>query len=481
MREEVCFATAAELAGKIRARELSPVEVVDAFLGRVERRNPEINAYVTVIGDRARAEAVEAERALFSGSFSPGPLHGVPVAIKDLSDHKAGVRSTYGSVPLASYVPGRTVLYVERLESAGAIVLGKTNTSEFGIKGTTDNLLFGPTGTPFAPGKNAGGSSGGSAAAVADGLAALAQGTDGGGSVRIPASFCGVYGLKGTFGRVPVAARPDAFGWHTPFIDVGPLARTVEDAAIMLGVMAGPHPRDPHALPGTGGDFPGAAGRGIEGLRIAYSPGLGGFPVQNEVLRIVGDAARAFEEVGAKVEEVDLDLGHDHRELSAVWVRQIAVRLAASAEGLRRAGVVDLLGEPTESLTPEFARMLELGRSMGALEYKLDDVARTGVLDALEDLFTRYDLLLSPTLSVPPFDNATDGNTSGPASVNGVGVDPLIGWCLTHPINFTGHPAASVPAGLTRGGLPVGMQIVGRRFADETVISASAAFERARP
>ena len=214
--EEICFTGAAELAEKVRGRELSPVEVVDAFLARIEERNRETNAYVTVIGDEARAAAREAERAVYSGR-SLGPLHGVPVAIKDLSDYKAGVRSTYGSVPLASYVPDRTALTVGRLEAAGAVVLGKTNTSEFGIKGATDNLLFGPTSTPFAPGKNAGGSSGGSAAAVADGLAALAQGTDGGGSVRIPASFCGVYGIKATFGRVPVAARPDAFGWHTPF------------------------------------------------------------------------------------------------------------------------------------------------------------------------------------------------------------------------------------------------------------------------
>jgi len=480
MQEEICFLTAAELTESIRTRELSPVEVIDAFLARVEDRNPEINAYVTVIGEKACTEAEKAERSLLSGECS-GPLHGVPVAIKDLSDHKAGVRSTYGSVPLASYVPDRTSIYVERLEAAGAIVLGKTNTSEFGVKGTTDNLLFGPTSTPFAPGKNAGGSSGGSAAAVADGLAALAQGTDGGGSVRIPASCCGVYGIKGTFGRVPVVARPDAFSWHTPFIDVGPLARTVEDAAHMLRAMSGPHLRDPHALPEDGADYLGAAQRPIDGIRIAYSPDLGSFPVDGEVIAVVNEAARAFEEVGARVEEVDLDLGRDQRELSAVWVREIAVRNAAAAESLRRSGVVDLFGEHKEELTPEFVRMLELGRATSAVEYKLDDVARSDVLDALEDLFGRYDVLLSPTLSVPPFDNARGGNTSGPTSVNGEEVDPLIGWCLTYPINFTGHPAASVPAGFTEDGLPVGMQVVGRRFADETVIAASAAFERARP
>lgn len=480
MHEEVCFIPAAELTRKIRGREFSPVEVVDAFLARIEERNPEINAYVTLLGDGAREAASAAERALYLGG-ELGPLHGVPVAIKDLSDHKAGVRSTYGSKPLAAYVPDRSVPYVERLEAAGAIILGKTNTPEFGIKGATDNLLFGPTRNPFDLEKNAGGSSGGSAAAVADGLAAVAQGTDGGGSVRIPASFCGVYGLKTTFGRVPVAARPDAFGWHTPFIDVGPLARTVEDAAIMLGVMAGSHPRDPHALPGGGPDYRAALRHPVEGLRIAYSPDLGCFPVEEEILSVVGEAALSLAEAGAKVEEVEIDLGYPQRELSSVWVREIAVRCAASAANFKAAGVSDLAGEQRGDLTPEFAALLDLGSGMRAVDYKLDDVVRTGILDAFEDLFERYDLLVSPTLAVPPFENADDGNTTGPTRVNGEMVDPLIGWCLTYPANFTGHPAASVPAGFTRDGLPVGMQLVGRRFDEATVIAVSATLERTRP
>ncbi len=480
MYEEVCFIPAAELARKIRGRELSPVEVVGAFLARIEERNPEINAYVTLLGDEACEAASAAERAVYlEGEL--GPLHGVPVAIKDLSDYKAGVRSTYGSKPLAAYVPDTSVPYAERLEAAGAIILGKTNTPEFGIKGATDNLLFGPTRNPFDPGKNAGGSSGGSAAAVADGLAAVAQGTDGGGSVRISASFCGVYGLKATFGRIPVATRPDAFGWHTPFIDVGPLARTVEDAALMLGVMSGPHPRDPHALPGGGPDYLAALRHPIEGLRVAYSPDLGGFPVEEEVLSVVGEAAWAFKEAGAKVEEVVLDLGHTQRELSSVWVREIAVRCAASAANLKAAGVTDLAGAQREELTSEFADLLDLGSGMKAVDYKLDDVVRTGVLDAFEDLFERYDLLVSPTLAVPPFENAGDGNTTGPTRVNGEVVDPLIGWCLTYPANFTGYPAASVPAGFTRDGLPVGIQLVGRRFDEATVLAVSAAIERTRP
>jgi Asp-tRNA(Asn)/Glu-tRNA(Gln) amidotransferase A subunit family amidase len=478
--EELCFTPATELAARIRRRDLSPVEVVNAFLERIEERNGRLNAYVTVLGEEAREAAREAERALGSGE-ALGALHGVPVAIKDLFDYKIGVRNTYGLKPMANYVPNRHATYVERLERAGAIVLGKTNTPEFGHRGITDNLLFGPTSTPFAPGKNAGGSSGGSAAAVADGLAPIAQGSDGGGSIRIPASFCGVYGFKATFGRVASATRPDAFLSHTPFTNSGPLSRTVEDAALMLSVMAGPHPRDPFSVPDDGTDYPAVTRRSVSGLKIAYSANLDIFPVEERVLSVVGEAVRAFEETGARVEEASMGLKHDQRELSSTWMREVGVRYAEITAHFRKEGVVDLLGEHREDLTPQLVNLLESGQQMSALDYRLDDVTRTEVFDAIQDLFEHYDLLLTPTLAVPPFDNADDGNTVGPSEVNGEEVDPLLGWCLTYPFNFTGHPAASVPAGFTDEGLPIGMQIVGRRFADDTVLAASAAFERLRP
>jgi Asp-tRNA(Asn)/Glu-tRNA(Gln) amidotransferase A subunit family amidase len=480
MSEELCFTPATELASRIRRRDLSPVEVVDAFLERIEERNGRLNAYVTVLGEEAREAAREAERALGSGE-ALGALHGVPVAIKDLFDYKIGVRHTYGLKPMANYVPNRNATYVERLERAGAIVLGKTNTPEFGHKAITDNLLFGPTSTPFAPGKNAGGSSGGSAAAVADGLAPIAQGSDGGGSIRIPASFCGIYGFKATFGRVASATRPDAFLSHTPFTNSGPLSRTVEDAALMLSVMTGPNPRDPFSVPDDGTDYLAATRRSVSGLKIAYSTNLDIFPVEERVLSVVGEAVRAFEETGAHVEEASMGLKHDQRELSGTWMREVGVRYAEITANFKKEGVVDLLGEHREDLTPQLIDLLETGQKMSALDYRLDDVTRTEVFDAIQDLFEHYDLLLTPTLAVPPFDNADDGNTVGPSQVNGEEVDPLLGWCLTYPFNFTGHPAASVPAGFTDEGLPIGMQIVGRRFADDTVLAASAAFERLRP
>ena len=480
MSEELCFMPATEIAAKIRRRDLSPVEVVEAFLERIEDRNGQINAYVTILDEEAREKAREAERAVVSGR-SLGPLHGVPVAIKDLFDFKAGIRNTFGSKPLADFVPEVSTTYVERLETAGAIVLGKTNTPEFGHKGATDNLLFGPTSTPFAPGKNAGGSSGGSAAVVADGLAAIAQGTDAGGSIRIPASFCGVYGLKASFGRVAAAARPDAFVNHTPFGHSGPLSRTVEDAALMVGVMAGPHPRDPFSLPNDGTDYLAATRQPIEGFKVAYSPDFGIFPVDQRIEKIVGEAVRTFESAGARVEEASVEIKHSQRELSELWLRQFGVRAVEFVVNLKDRGVVDLLGEHRDELTPQLVELVESAQGMSAVEYKLDDITRTEVFDAVQDVFDEYDLLVTPTLAVPPFDNAGDGNTVGPSEVNGEEVNPLLGWCLTYLINFTGHPAASIPAGFTEDGLPIGMQVVGRRFADEAVLAASAAFERIKP
>jgi Asp-tRNA(Asn)/Glu-tRNA(Gln) amidotransferase A subunit family amidase len=475
---KLCFLPATELAARIRRREVSPVEVVDAYLRRIEQRNPLINAYTLVLADEARSAACAAERAVASGG-PVGPLHGVPVAIKDLDD-VAGVQTSMGSLAIRNRIPKRSAVVVERLLAAGAIILGKTNTPEFGHKGITDNLRFGPTHTPWAIGYNAGGSSGGSAAAVADGLAALAQGTDGGGSVRIPASFSGVVGFKASFGRIPSVTRPDAFLWGHPFVHIGPLARTVADAALMTTVMAGPHTRDPLCLPYEGADYCASVGRPTDALKVAYSPRLGNFPVDSRVAAVIKSAAATIAAHGMNVDEVELALKPHHGELAALWVRTISVHYGAIAEHLKTEGL-DLLGEHADELTPDFRAMLETAGRVSAVEHALDDLLRTQVYDALEDVLDRYDVIISPTLAVPPVLNGSGGNTRGPLQINGEAVDPLIGWCMTYPINFTGHPAISVPAGLTSDGLPVGLQIVGRRHADETVLAVAAAFERMQP
>jgi amidase/aspartyl-tRNA(Asn)/glutamyl-tRNA(Gln) amidotransferase subunit A len=475
---QLCFLPATELAARIRRRDLSPVEVTEAYLRRVEARNPVVNAYTLVLGDQAMDAARAAEKAVMAGG-PLGALHGVPVGIKDLDD-VAGVPTSMASRAVHNRVPKTSAAAVERLLDAGAIVLGKTNTPEFGHKGITDNLRFGPTSTPWAIGYNSGGSSGGSAAAVADGMAALAQGTDGGGSVRIPASFSGTVGFKPSFGRIPSATRPDAFLWGHPLVHIGPLARTVADAALMTKIMAGPHSRDPLSLPNDGADYVGAAGGPTRKLRVAYSPRLGNFPVDPQVAAVVADAVGVMRRHGIEVVEVELDFKADHKELAALWVRTISIHYAAIAVYWKQEGI-DLMGEHAAALSPHFLAMLEAAYKVSAVNHALDDLLRTGVHDGLEDVFETHDLIVSPTLAVPPVKNATDGNTIGPTSINGEAVDPLIGWCMTYPINYTGHPAISVPAGLTAQGLPVGLQIIGRRHADESVLAMAAQFERLQP
>jgi amidase/aspartyl-tRNA(Asn)/glutamyl-tRNA(Gln) amidotransferase subunit A len=474
----LCFLPATELAARIRRRDLSPVEVVEVYLRRIEARNPVVNAYTLVLADQAMEAARAAEAAVMSGQ-PLGPLHGVPVGIKDLDDVE-GVPTSMGSRAVHDRVPKASAAAVERLLAAGAIVLGKTNTPEFGHKGITDNLRFGPTSTPWAIGYNSGGSSGGSAAAVADGMAALAQGTDGGGSVRIPAAFSGTVGFKPSFGRIPSVTRPDGFLWGHPLVHIGPLARTVADAALMTSVMSGPHPRDPLTLPDDGVDYVAGAAGWARPFRIAYSPRFGNFPVDARVAAVVRSAVEALRARGAEIDEVELDFRADHDTLAHLWVRIISVHYAAIAYHWKQGGI-DLLGEHAEVLTPQFRDMLEGAQQISAVDHAVDDVLRSGVFDGLQDVFDRYDLILAPTLAVPPVKNATDGNTIGPVEINGEKVEPLIGWCMTYPINFTGHPAISVPAGLTPEGLPVGLQIIGRRHADETVLAMASRFEQVQP
>ena len=478
MTDELAYTTATELAARIRRRDLSPVEVLEAVIARIEARNPSLNALVFTAFDEARDRARQAEQALTSGE-EIGPLHGVPTALKDLFDFKPGWPATFGGVrALRDFsVPARCT-YAERMEAAGAVLVGKTNSPVMGFRGTCDNYLFGPSRNPFDTTKNTGGSSGGSAAAVADGLLPLAEGTDGGGSIRIPAAWCGLYGYKASYGRVPQISRPNAFGSLNPFLFEGALTRTVDDAALALDALAGYDDRDPFALddPTT---FAGATRRSIRGWRIAYSPDLGGFPVDRRVAAVVQQAVRAFEEAGAAVEEVDLRFDHDQRELSDLWCRLIAPLNIEGLEGLQ-AGGLDLLGEHREDFPPEYLRWIDEGRRLSAMDVLSDQRMRTSVYDRVQEVLRSHDLLVSPTLAALPVDNAEDGNTVGPRTIEGVDVDPLIGWCLTYPINFTGHPAASIPAGDVEG-LPVGMQLIGRRYGDADVLAASAAFERLRP
>jgi len=365
------------------------------------------------------------------------------------------------------------------MEKAGAIPVGKTNSPTMGFRGTCDNYLFGPTRNPFDLGRNSGGSSGGSAAAVADGLVPFAEGTDGGGSIRIPAAWTNTYGFKGSSGRLARLARPQAFSPGTLFTFEGCITRTVEDTALVMEAMSGHDPRDPYSLPDAV-DWPGALGGSVRGWRVAFTPDYGGFPVDPAVKAIVTAAAKAFEEAGAIVEEVSPAIRHSALELGDIWCRLMIVTSVLQTERFRRAGI-DFLGDHRADLPPELLFYLEEARSYTVLDSMADQEVRTQVYDAIEAVFETHDLLLGPTLTCPPVENATDGNTLGPATVAGEPISRLIGWCPTFLFNFTGHPAASVPAGLVDGKWPAGLQIAGRKFADAAVITASAEYERRRP
>jgi amidase/aspartyl-tRNA(Asn)/glutamyl-tRNA(Gln) amidotransferase subunit A len=477
-RDELAFTSATELADRIRRRELSPVEVVDATIARIDERNPSLNAIVYQGFDEARERARAAEAAVVAGG-ELGPLHGVPTAIKDLFDFKPGWPATFGGIrALKDFRPGWVCAFAERIERAGAIVVGKTNSPVMGFRGTCDNYLFGPSRNPFDTARNTGGSSGGSAAAVADGLLPLAEGTDGGGSIRIPASWCGVYGYKQSFGRVPFITRPDAFMSLNPFLFEGPITRTVADAALALTALAGYDSRDPFCLQEQV-DFRAALDQSVRGWRIAYSSDFGGFPVDGRVAAVVAAAVRAFEDAGAHVDEVKIDLGHDQRELSDLWCRLIMPINVETFEGFKAAGI-DILSDHPDDLPPQYRRWLDDGYRLTALDVQRDQQMRSQVYDAVRVVLDEFRLLVTPTLACLPVHNTDDGNTTGPTEINGTPVDPLIGWCLTYPVNFTGHPAASIPAGMAEG-LPVGMQLIGRRYADADVLAASAAFEQVRP
>jgi amidase len=477
--DELAYASLAELAARIRRRDLSPVEVLDALADRIERRNPSLNAFVFTAFDEAREAARAAEAAVTSGD-PLGPLHGVPTAIKDLFDFKPGWPATLGGIrALKDFSLDLRCMFAERVEEAGAVVVGKTNSPVMGFRGTCDNPLFGATRNPFDLTRNPGGSSGGSAAAVADGLVPMAEGTDGGGSIRIPSAWTSLYGYQASFGRIPSVIRPNAFSNGMPFVYEGPITRNVEDAALTLNALAGFHRGDPFCIDDPQ-DFTAALRRSIRGKRIAYSPDFGVFPVDRRVAATVADAVRAFEEAGAHVEEVTIELPYDHLELAALWSRHIMLLNVGSFESFKENGL-DLRRDHFDDFPPKYREWIEVGYGQTMTDVLADYRMRTAVYDAVAGVFADHDLLVTPTVAALPVENAPiAGETVGPSEIEGVEVEELIGWCMTFFTNFSGHPAASIPAGMADG-LPVGMQIIGDRWADADVLSASATFERLRP
>lgn len=460
--------SATELAAAIRAKEISPVEVTDAVLMRIERLNPAINAFVTVTDDIAREQSRAAEAAVMRGE-ELGPIHGVPYSIKDLTPTK-GIRTTSGSKLFEYNMPTQDAVFVERLRGAGGVIVGKTNTPDLGAKCTTDNKIFGPTRNPWALDLTPGGSSGGAAAAVAVGMAPLAEGSDHAGSIRCPASLCGLVGLKPSDGRVPF--YPNNMFWQPVTICNGPITRTVADAALMLDVMAGPDDRDPRSLSdGARGFSAAAAGTpSIAGMRVGYLRDLGCVPIDPAVSEVCETAVAAFTELGCNVEQERTDFSD-------------TVQAYGLINATRRAATTDpFLPERADDLDREVVWRAELAGSKTATDLGKAVIVQTSAYERVRGLLQRYDVLLTPTTPTPAFPVEV-GDTGGfPLEIAGVKINNVFEQlALTFLFNLTGHPAISVPAGWTHDGLPVGLQIIGPWRDDAAVLRAAAAYERARP
>jgi amidase len=450
--------TARQAVELLKKREVTPLELIDAAVHRIEETDGTLNALPTLCVERARAHA----KNLMSKEVVDPPsgyLYGLPFAVKDLQD-VGGVRCTKGSPIFADHIPERSDYLVETIEGKGGIVLAKSNTPEFGAGGNTFNEVFGKTHNPWNTAMTCGGSSGGSAVALATGQVWLATGSDLGGSLRLPASFCSVVGLRPSPGRV--AYGPKSMPFSTLSVD-GPMGRTVGDVALFLDAQAGRHPGDPISFPAPELPYVSAVDKAMPPRRVAFSPDLGVASVDSEVREVCAKAARLFESMGATVEEDTIDL-HDAEE---------------TFQTLRAAQFVgsyaSLLDTHRDQLKPEVIWNIEKGLQLTADEIARAELARGALFHRTAEFFRRYDLLLCPAAAVPPFDVDTRYVTE----INGIELENYIAWALiTFAVTLTACPAISVPCGFTRSGLPVGLQIVGPWAREDTVLSAAALFEQ---
>jgi amidase len=460
MSETSVDSTARDQAAALRAGEISARELLDLHLARIEERNPRLNAIVSLDEERAREGARAADELLASG-VEVGTLHGLPFAFKDTHD-VAGWRTTYGSPLFADHVPETDELLVERVRRAGVVVIGRTNVPEFAAGSHTFNPVFGTTLNPVDPSRSAGGSSGGAACALASGMVPLADGSDMGGSLRNPASFCGVVGLRPSLGRVP--GWPLHNQWETTSVG-GPMARNVGDLALLLSVMAGPDPRVPQALGDPGSMFSPPVSGTLAGLRVAMSTDLGGaFEVDHDVAAVVESAAGVFSSAGGKVESAHPDL----READDTFRTLRAWHLQAK--------LGPLLAAHPDSLKRSLADNIRLGETLSGADVARAYTQRTTLSERMREFFASYDVLVLPVSQVPPF----PADQEFPAMINDRPMETYLDWMRSaYLITVTGCPAISVPAGLTPEGLPVGIQIVAAHGADRRLLEVAAAFESA--
>ena len=456
---EICFLTATELARRIRAKDLSAREVMEAHLAQVERVNPKVNAIVTLLPEQAVEQASAADETLARGT-EVGPLHGLPVAHKDLVFTR-GIRTTLGSLAFKDFVPEEDALIVERLKKAGAITIGKTNTPEFGAGSQTYNEVFGETLNPYDTSRTCGGSSGGAAVALACGMLPIADGSDLGGSLRNPASFCNVVGFRPSPGRVP--AWPNFVAWF-PLTVQGPMARTVQDTALMLSAITGPDPRSPIAVTEPGSLFSRPLERDFKGVPVAWSRDLGELPVDPRVTEAIEGQRNVFESLGCVVEDREPDFT-DADEVFKVW-RAWRFELA----------LAELLENHRDQLKDTVIWNIEEGMKLSGPQIGRAERRRTELYHRVRKFMETYEFLILPVSQVPPFDVKQRYVTE----IDGARMDTYLDWMKScYYISVTGLPAISVPCGFTPDGLPVGVQIVGRHQNDLGVLELAHAFEQA--
>jgi aspartyl-tRNA(Asn)/glutamyl-tRNA(Gln) amidotransferase subunit A len=463
---DIGFMTAADLASNIRSRAISPVEAVEATLRRIAETQPTLNAFITVSGDEARAAAKAAEAAVARGD-ALGPLPGVPVSVKDIIN-TAGVKTTFGSRLMAENVPAADAVAVARLKRAGAIVIGKTTTPEQAHKLLTDAPLFGTTRNPWNLELTAGGSSGGGAAAVAAGLGPLSLATDAGASTRQPAACCGVVGFKPTLGLVPHNQVPEAFG---NFIHLGIFARSAADAALMLETLAGEHPSDPYSHGRHAPPFRRviATSARLDGLRFAWRPLLGNTLLARDVRAACESALHAFEELGGRVEPVEEEVENAEPTWRVLQQSNWAARFEKDA------------AEHADKMDPSLVEGIREGLKYTGRDVQRAMYRRTQFYRSVQPWFDKHDFTLTPTISRTPL--PADHKALEPITIDGAGAgDMRRAWVpYLNLFNLTGNPAVSIPCGWTPDGLPVGLQIVGRWYADAEVLRVAAAFEAVRP
>jgi amidase len=459
MTQDLCFLSANAMAAEIRSGHLSARELMQAHLARIAAVNPKLNAIVTLHAEQALAAAAAADEAQARGA-ALGPLHGLPVAHKDLLLTR-GMRTTFGSRVHEHFIPASSALAVERQQQAGAISIGKTNTPEFGAGSQTFNAVFGATRNPYDLSKTCGGSSGGSAVALATGMVPLADGTDMGGSLRCPANFCNVVGLRPSVGRVP--QLPTLDGWGSLSV-TGPMARNVEDLALYLSAMAGPDARDPLSISEDGARFREPLARSFKGARIAWSPGMGGLPVDRRVSRIIDAQRGVFEQLGCIVDDACPDFRDAHEVFTALRAFSFELQLGAVMD--QHPGV----------LKDTIVWNIEAGRKLSASQLARAEKLRTALFQRMHQFMRQYDFIVLPVNQVPPFPVEQQYVTE----INGVAMDSYIDWMRScYYVTASAHPALSMPCGFTDDGLPVGMQIVGRHRDEFELLQIAHAFEQA--